>query len=905
VRGVIASLVVVAASTTALPAPSVEAQVAPEQNVVALIVEGTGNGHGRGMSQWGAYGRAVNGGQSWTQILDAYYGGTTLGAVATSSRVRVRLLAHDGDATVGVISTTRTAMWGSTGYAALHARATAAANRYDIWAATSLRCPTATTTGWTRIAANVAGPITFTTTMNETTAAAGNVLGLCSNDGSVTHYRGRIQLARDSAGDRRVVNDVLVESYLRGVVPREVSTSWGNAGSGRGMNALRAQAVAARSYALAQNRYSGSGGYATTCDTQTCQVYGGAARRSSATAATVSGGVCEGGNVTFECVNTNRAIAETAGRIRRSPGGAIVSTEFSASNGPRTAGGTFPAIDDPYDDVPQNPNHRWTRIVDGDLVASAYGLGTLTAATSEPDPTTPFSGVWDNRLRLTGTAGTAVVSNLGFRGAYGLPSHGFSVRAVPRGVFASNSMRMIGNSVGLSMTESSTSELRALLDGVFTSAAYDNAVNRCTSGCGLSGVGAAASVPVGTDLVLVELGYNSPTSDFGARIDAMMDALEARQVERVVWINLSVRTGRADHVAANQALATARSRWPDLFVLDWATYSAGSSGNRNRWFASDGIHLTATGQAEMARFVRDRLLPLADFPVGSSIFSWDRETGGWAVRSMSAWTFRLRSQGTWNRGYDRVVAGDFDRDGNVDELFVWSTASGLSVVQSTSNYTPVYRSTQHWALVYDEAIAGDFNGDGFVNDLFLWDQQSGNWVIQSFAGFRPTYRARGTYSPAYDQLVVGDWDDDGRVDDVMVWDNDSGLWVVQSFAGYRPTFRRSGRWAPGYDEAIAGDFNRDGRRDDLVLIDFQSGTTIVHSWANFVPSYRGNARFSSTFDLGVAADLDDDGRDNELLLFDRDAFQWQIHTYSQFTPTLARAGTWSVGYDVLLDGVWG
>lgn len=902
-RGVVAGLVVIVAVATALPPPPVEAQVAPEREVVALVIAGTGSGHGRGLSQWGAYGRAVNGAQTWTQILDAYYGGTTLGSVTTASRVRVRLLAHDGDASVGVISTTGVARWNSStaNYAAIEALATATANRYDIWARTSVACPTSSTTGWTRVASNVAGPITFTTTTNEVTAPAGSVLGLCADDGSVTHYRGRIQLTRDTAGNRRVVNDVLVESYLRGVIPREVSTSWGNAGGGRGINALRAQAVAARSYALAQDRYS----FASTCDTQTCQVYGGAARRASATAATASGGVCESGNVTFECVNTNRAIAETAGRVRRSSNGATVSTEFSASNGPRTAGGTFPAIDDPFDDVGQNPNHRWTRIVDGDLVASAYGLGTLTAASSEPDPSTPFSGVWDNRLRLTGTAGTAIVSNLSFRGAFGLPSHGFSVQAVTRAVVASNSMRMIGDSVGLSMTESSTSELRALLDGVFTTAGYDNVVNRCTSGCGLSGVGAAASVPVGTDLALVELGYNSPTSDFGARIDVMMRALEARQVERVVWINLAVRTGRSDYIAANQALAAARSRWPDLFVLDWAGYSAGSSGNRERWFAADGIHLTATGQAEMARFVRDRLAPLADFPVGSSIVAWDRETGAWAVRSMSEWVFRLRSQGAWNRGYDRVVGGDFDRDGNVDELFVWSTTSGLSVVQSTSNYTPVYRSTQRWAIGYDEAIVGDFDGDGYVNDILLWEQQTGNWVIQSMAGFRPTYRAHGTYSPAYDQIVVGDWDDDGKLDDVMVWDHESGLWVVQSFAGYRPTFRSSGRWPAGYDVGINGDWNGDDRRDDVILADFDSGTTIVYSWSGFRPTFRGTARFSSTFDLGVSADLDDDGRYNELLLFDRDAFQWQIQRYSQFTPTLARAGAWSVGYDVLLDGLWG
>ena len=65
------------------PAPSAAAQVAPEQEVVGLVIEGTGFGHGRGMSQWGAYGRAVNGGQSWTTILNAYYGGTTLGSVST------------------------------------------------------------------------------------------------------------------------------------------------------------------------------------------------------------------------------------------------------------------------------------------------------------------------------------------------------------------------------------------------------------------------------------------------------------------------------------------------------------------------------------------------------------------------------------------------------------------------------------------------------------------------------------------------------------------------------------------------------------------------------------------------------------------------------------------------------
>ena len=329
--------------------------------------------------------------------------------MATASRVRVRLVAHDGDATVGVISTSRTAMWGSaTGYAAMQARATATANRYDIWAAIDGGLPGGDDDrmdtrrrqrrrpGHVRDDGRTSRPAPPATCSGcaPTTARSPTTAGGSSSPA-------------DSAGNRRVVNDVPVEGYLRGVVPREVSTSWGNAGGGAGMNALRAQAVAARSYALSQNRYAGSGGYATTCDTHGVPglrrrrppLQRRPRRRPAAARARAA---------------TPRSSAPTpTGRSPRRPDGSgarraapIVSTEFSASNGPRTAGGTFPAINDPFDDVPQNPNHRWTRIVDGDLVAAAYGLGTLTAATTEPDPATPFVGVWDNRVRLTGTGGT-------------------------------------------------------------------------------------------------------------------------------------------------------------------------------------------------------------------------------------------------------------------------------------------------------------------------------------------------------------------------------------------------------------------------------------------------------------------------------------------------------------------
>ena len=76
--------------------PDGDAHAAPpgDSQVVAYVARGVGNGHGRGLSQWGAYGRAVNGGQSWQQILDAYYGGTHSGARGKSD-FRVRLTRWD------------------------------------------------------------------------------------------------------------------------------------------------------------------------------------------------------------------------------------------------------------------------------------------------------------------------------------------------------------------------------------------------------------------------------------------------------------------------------------------------------------------------------------------------------------------------------------------------------------------------------------------------------------------------------------------------------------------------------------------------------------------------------------------------------------------------------------------
>ncbi|MCB0966958.1 MAG: peptidoglycan-binding protein, partial [Ilumatobacter sp.] len=663
VAGLVAGVVV------AVPAASVQAEPAGDDAVIAFLARGVGNGHGRGLSQWGAYGRA-QAGQTWEQILDAYYGGTSMGT--RTGDIRVRLTNWDGRGTFGVMSTSTSARWAgtntssSTDYQSLYAVETSN-NVFSIYGVTTGRaCPgdsaltvpkTTLQQGssgqsvrdlqtllyhfgydpkgvdgsfgpltraavvafqtdegvpadgvwnaddWAEaetrlqsmggvdfgspVAVNVTGPITFTTTVADTVASPGDVLGACEPDGSITHYRGELEFHHTGDGNR-VVNELDTELYLRGVVPKEVSASWP-------ADSLRAQAVAARSYGLAQNRYS----YASTCDTSSCQVYFGAATR---------GGAASSSPTSVEHVLTNAAIDHTAGKVRVWNGtNNIVTTEFSASNGPQTAGGTFPSIADPFDDVALNPLHQWTRLIDADSVISRYGLSSANAVATINDTTnnnnasTNYVGIWDNRVSL---GNGSYVSAWDFRNAFGFPSPGFELIPIRRSMTAAAAFSFIGDSIGTGMAIGSTSELQVLTDGVFSSATYSSVSGRTT----LQGVEIAKTVPVGTDLVVVELGYNDTPSAMATRIDALMTELQARQVGLVLWPNVSTRRPGYDYAPTNAALDAARATWPQLVVADWN--AASSHAAANRWFNSDGVHLTTTGEAEFAKFLRDHIISL-------------------------------------------------------------------------------------------------------------------------------------------------------------------------------------------------------------------------------------------------------------------------------------------------------
>ena len=84
------------------------------------------------------------------------------------------------------------------------------------------------------------------------------------------HYRGRIEVVPNRQGTLSVINTVDLETYLRGVVPREMG-AW----SYPALEALKAQAVAARTYAVANLGKRAEEGY-DLVDTVSDQVYGGA-----------------------------------------------------------------------------------------------------------------------------------------------------------------------------------------------------------------------------------------------------------------------------------------------------------------------------------------------------------------------------------------------------------------------------------------------------------------------------------------------------------------------------------------------------------------------------------------------------------------------------------------------------
>ena len=196
------------------------------------MIDGRGFGHGVGMSQYGAYGYALREGRDFRWILGHYYPGTSVGRVATA-RMRVLLRDTRVPKVCGATAAARRRP------AAACACATRASTRSPRSAPSKLRVID-TRSGRTR--ARLRAPVRVTGgasvcvrgTADERRRATAATAARCA----CTATTARTVLA---------VNELGLESYLHGVVAAEMPSSWA-------AEALKAQAVVARSYALRSRR---------------------------------------------------------------------------------------------------------------------------------------------------------------------------------------------------------------------------------------------------------------------------------------------------------------------------------------------------------------------------------------------------------------------------------------------------------------------------------------------------------------------------------------------------------------------------------------------------------------------------------------------------------------------------
>nr|WP_272896915.1 SpoIID/LytB domain-containing protein [Aeromicrobium sp. PE09-221] len=216
-------------------------------------------------------------------------------------------------------------------------------------------------------------------------------------------FRGVIRWWTGSGSARTTVNELFsLDDYIRGVVPREMPSGWHQ-------QALRSQAVAARTYAL-RTMNPGRADY-DICDTTACQVYGA---------------------VSAEAVTTNTAIDATRGQVLMY-NGTPAFTQYSSSSGGYTNWPSYPRdhpylkpVKDDWDAVSSNPNHSWTTTLTADAVRRAYPqIGTpRTIQVTARNGYGAMGGRVD-KVRITGSGGSVEVTGNGARTAFGLKSNWF------------------------------------------------------------------------------------------------------------------------------------------------------------------------------------------------------------------------------------------------------------------------------------------------------------------------------------------------------------------------------------------------------------------------------------------------------------------------------------------------
>ncbi len=269
-------------------------------------------------------------------------------------------------------------------------------------------------------------------------------------------YRGYIEIYDNAVNKFTLVNVVPFEEYLYAVVPSEMPASWS-------MEALKAQAVAARTYAMTQLTKHSSSGY-NVCDVEHCQMYLG---------------------VNNENANSTLAVNQTQG-LEAYYNGALIDTVFSSSSGGVTANSedvwltALPYLRekvDPYD----REGLVWTRnVTTADLTKmlanKGQNIGTPTSIVINQTSTNGRV----NKMTIVGTTGSCELTKesiryfFNYNGVPSLPSRLFNITSEQS---SNNNTTNNNDNHEVYVTNGKTTETIALKNATLLSATSKTSVN--------------------------------------------------------------------------------------------------------------------------------------------------------------------------------------------------------------------------------------------------------------------------------------------------------------------------------------------------------------------------------------------------------------------------------------------
>ena len=319
-----------------------------------VVMRGSGWGHSVGMSQYGAYAMALAG-WNYKEILKHYYRGITIGDGRMPPRVRVGLGSSTTTSYVSALDGPVPWRACGGGSCTLVARQPAGST----WNATVLYDGRyRISRGSTVIYRGGAGRV-LRADFNPYGRGDGTVVRAQNPNGGPRRYKwGRLEFILRSAANRQmyVVLDIpTMQQYLRGL--GEVPSSWGVGG----IASLKAQAVAARTYAL--KIYQSTGSTRSDC---LCTLLGTPANQAFT-----------GYDKETEAYGQYwvAAVRDTSGKVAKYDG-QLISTYYSSSHGGRSenvedswAYGTTPvpylrSVPDPWSlRAPGNSLRSWQRTV--------------------------------------------------------------------------------------------------------------------------------------------------------------------------------------------------------------------------------------------------------------------------------------------------------------------------------------------------------------------------------------------------------------------------------------------------------------------------------------------------------------------------------------------------------------